>query len=369
VLDAIGVLLIEDDDGDALLVELQLEESSTDVRLVRAPTLDAGLRELRPDIDCVLLDLGLPDMVGLDSVARVRAAAPGLAVIVLTGLDDEAAGVAAVEAGAQDYLVKGTIDSSLLARAIRYAIGRRQAENASQQLRIAEVYADENARLERGLMARPIVADPAIWMASSYRAGRRRALLGGDFFDVVESGDGCVNALVGDVCGHGPDEAALGASLRIAWRALTLSGAADDVVLDTMERVIEHERQIPGTFATLCTLAIEPGRDAVRAPGPGADADPRQVRRERAARARRPADRDVRELRVAGVAGRSARGMVDPAVHRRARRGLRRRRPAAPRRRRAARPDRRARGRAGRLAQGSGGPAAPCDRAGHRAQR
>jgi serine phosphatase RsbU (regulator of sigma subunit) len=112
-------------------------------------------------------------------------------------------------------------------------------------------------------MARPIVADPSIWMASSYLAGRRRALLGGDFFDVVETPDGGLHALVGDVCGHGPDEAALGASLRIAWRALTLSGVDPDVILRTLQLVIEHERQIPGTFATICTLDVEPGRAAM----------------------------------------------------------------------------------------------------------
>jgi serine phosphatase RsbU (regulator of sigma subunit) len=261
VLEAIGLLLVEDDDGDALLVEDFLEQGSLGVRLVRRRSLRAALEALGDDISCVLLDLGLPDVVGLDSLARIRAAAPELAVIVLTGLDDEAAGVAAVDAGAQDYLVKGKIDGGLLARSIRYAIGRRQAEEAQQRLRIADILADENARLQRGLMAPPIISDPSIWLASSYRAGRKRALLGGDFFDVVETDDGCLHALVGDVCGHGPDEAALGASLRIAWRALTLSGAPATVVLSTLERVITHERQVAGTFATLCMLEVDGSRD------------------------------------------------------------------------------------------------------------
>ncbi|MEA2149090.1 MAG: hypothetical protein QOD69_920 [Solirubrobacteraceae bacterium] len=263
MLDAISVLLVEDDDGDALLVEMLLDESTADVRLVRSRTLGSALGELGRDIDCVLLDLGLPDVVGLESLARVHAAAPWLAVIVLTGLDDEAAGVAAVSAGAQDYLVKGQIDGGLLARAIRYAVGRRQAQDAQERLRIAEIQAHENARLERGLMARPIVADPSVWMASSYRPGRRRSLLGGDFFDVVQTDDGLLHALVGDVCGHGPDEAALGASLRIAWRALTLAAVDAGAVLGTLQRVIEHERQIPGTFATLCTIEVDLLRGAM----------------------------------------------------------------------------------------------------------
>ncbi len=256
----IVVLLVEDDDGDALIVEDLLERGSLDARLVRGRTVREALDELRGEIDCVLLDLGLPDGVGVDTVSRIRAAAPGIAVIVLTGLDNEAAGEAAVDAGAQDYLVKGKVDGGLLARAIRYAVGRRHAEEVQQQLRVAEFQARENARLERGLVPHPLVDDPSIWIASSYLPGGRRSLLGGDFYDAVETADGSLHVMVGDVSGRGPDAAALGAALRIAWRALTLSGTPGDHVLRTLDLVTEHERQVPGTFATLCILKIEPGR-------------------------------------------------------------------------------------------------------------
>jgi serine phosphatase RsbU (regulator of sigma subunit) len=256
--DGLDVLLIEDDDDDAFIVEELLAESSLGARVRRGRTLREGLLALPGTVDCVLLDLRLPDVDGLDAVTHLRTAAPWIAVIVLTGLDDEAAGEAAVDAGAQDYLVKGKVDSPLLARAIRYAVGRRHAEDVLQQLRVAEVRADENARLERGLVPHPIVRDPALWIASSYLPGRRRALLGGDFYDAVETVDGHLHVIVGDVSGRGPDEAALGAGLRIAWRALTLSGAGGDVVLGTLEQMIEHERQVARTFATLCTLEIKP---------------------------------------------------------------------------------------------------------------
>jgi DNA-binding response OmpR family regulator len=92
------------------------------------------------------LDLKLPDAEGLDTVVNVRAHAPHIPLIVLTGLDDEAAGAAAVDAGAQDYLVKGQVDGGQLARAIRYAIGRRQADDAQQQLRLAECAAARDPR-------------------------------------------------------------------------------------------------------------------------------------------------------------------------------------------------------------------------------
>jgi serine phosphatase RsbU (regulator of sigma subunit) len=257
------VLLIEDDDDDALIVGDLLQDSELDVRLLRARTLEEGLGQLAANVDCILLDLGLPDGVGVDSVSRVRAAAPWIAVIVFTGLDEGAAGEAAMEAGAQDYLVKGKVDGSLLARAIRYAVGRRHAEDVYQQLRVAEIRADENARLERGLVPHPILTDPSLWIASTYLPGRRRALLGGDFYDAVETNGGRLHVVVGDVAGRGPDEAALGAALRIAWRTLILAGVPGGVILDTLQRMIEHERRDIGTFATLCTLEVDPAAHAL----------------------------------------------------------------------------------------------------------
>jgi serine phosphatase RsbU (regulator of sigma subunit) len=258
---SLGILLIEDDDDDALIVEDLLEDGPLRVDLVRAQTLEEGLTRLPGSVDCVLLDLRLPDSrLGVESVSQIRAAAPWMAVVVLTGLDEAAVGEAAVQAGAQDYLVKGKVDSGLLARAIRYAVGRRHAEDVYQQLRVAEIRADENARLERGLVPHPIVTDPSLWIASTYLPGRRRALLGGDFYDAVQSGDGCLHVVVGDVAGRGPDEAALGAALRIAWRALILSRVPEEQILPTLQRMIEHERRDLGTFATLCTLEIAPDR-------------------------------------------------------------------------------------------------------------
>jgi serine phosphatase RsbU (regulator of sigma subunit) len=254
----IGVLLVEDDEGDARLVEDELAERLPRARIFRSRTLSEALSALGPAVDCVLLDLGLPDASGLDAVARLRARVPAIPLIVLTGLDDEAAGVAAVEAGAQDYLVKGNVDGDHLSRSIRYSIGRRQAEDAERELLLAEAQAREVTRLERGLAPRPLIEDSSVWVASCYRAGRRRALLGGDFFDLVQTADDSLDVVVGDVCGHGPDEAAIGVSLRAAWRALVLAGQQPDAVLHTLQHVFEHERHLPGLFATLCTLNIQP---------------------------------------------------------------------------------------------------------------
>src|SRR6185312_9894386 len=149
---------------------------------------------------------------------------PVIPLIVLTGLADEAAGVRAVQAGAQDYLIKGHVDGNQLVRSIRYSIGRRQADETERQLLLADMQAREVARLERGLAPEPLLEGSSVWVASRYRAGRSRALLGGDFVDLVQPRDGSVHIVVGDVCVHGPDEAAIGVSLRAAWRALVLAG-------------------------------------------------------------------------------------------------------------------------------------------------
>jgi serine phosphatase RsbU (regulator of sigma subunit) len=259
--DAISVLLVEDDDGDALLVDELLTEALAGVRIRRSRTFAEALAELDTEVDCVLLDLKLPDAEGLDTVVRVRERAPEIALIVLTGFDDEAAGVAAVDAGAQDYLVKGSVDGGQLARAIRYSIGRRLAADAQHELRLAAAQAREIARLERGLAPRPLVHGESVWIASKYRAGRNRALLGGDFFDVVETPERCVRVVVGDVCGHGPDEAAIGVCLRAAWRALTVSGVDSGEAMRAMELVLEHERELPLLYTTLCTIEIDLTRD------------------------------------------------------------------------------------------------------------
>ena len=254
----IGVLLVEDDEGDARLVEDELAERLPLARIARSRTLQEALGALNPTIDCVLLDLGLPDALGLNAVAQLRAHGSDTPLIVLTGLDDEAAGVAAVEAGAQDYLVKGQVGGDQIARSIHYAIGRRQAEQAGRALLLAESQAREVARLEKGLAPKPLVESSSLLVASRYRAGRSRALLGGDFFDLVQTPDGILHVLIGDVCGNGPDEAAIGVSLRAAWRALVLAGNPPEVKLNTLQRVFDHERHLPGLFATLCTLRIDP---------------------------------------------------------------------------------------------------------------
>nr|WP_245547166.1 SpoIIE family protein phosphatase [Nocardia brevicatena] len=268
------VLLVEDDPGDALLVEELVADAAPGLRLEWVRTLaEAGDRLRVETPDCVLLDLHLPDVQGLEAVARIREHNDQVAVVVMTGLDQERTGLAALASGAQDYLVKGRVESELFARAVRYAIQRKQVERTSAALQASQMRAQENARLERGLLPTPLLgADRAVDVVSRYRPGRAHSLLGGDFYDVVQDADGLVHAIIGDVSGHGPDAAATGVALRLAWRTLVLTGVTGSRQLRLLERVLLAERTDRQTFATATSLVLDPSTRQVlvrRAGHPG----------------------------------------------------------------------------------------------------
>ncbi|HSL30083.1 MAG TPA: response regulator, partial [Anaerolineales bacterium] len=121
---SVNILLIEDNPADARLVreELKFTPSATDFQLEWVDCLEAGLERLtRTHVHAVLLDLSLPDSEGMHTLKAVLGHAPQLPVIVMTGHADEELGTQAVQAGAQDYLIKGRVDGRLLTRAIQYA--------------------------------------------------------------------------------------------------------------------------------------------------------------------------------------------------------------------------------------------------------
>jgi diguanylate cyclase (GGDEF)-like protein/PAS domain S-box-containing protein len=133
------VLVIEDNAGDArLLREMLQEEDAGRIEMIHVDCMNEAERHLAGhEVDIILLDLGLPDAQGLGAVRRARLVAPRIALVVLTGLDDESLAAQALQEGAQDYLVKGQIAPSSgrietrgLLRALRYAIERKALEEA-----------------------------------------------------------------------------------------------------------------------------------------------------------------------------------------------------------------------------------------------
>jgi len=152
----IRILLIEDNPGDARLIrELLAEGGGASFFLEHADRLSTGLTRLaQGNIDVILLDLSLPDSHGLDGLGKILAQTQAVPIVVLSGLKDEAVAIKAVQGGAQDYLVKGNIDSSLLVRSLHYAIER-------QRLRVALGESEARYRLLADNIA------DVIWTADS----------------------------------------------------------------------------------------------------------------------------------------------------------------------------------------------------------
>ena len=153
----INILLVEDAPLDAqLLRELLAQAQGVPFVLANADQLATGLARLAAGgIDIILLDLSLPDAQGLDTFIRAHAHAAGVPIIVLTGSDNETLAMQALQAGAQDYLVKGQLDGNMLVRSIRYAIERARTLAALQHSE--EALREANQTLQALIEAAPLV--------------------------------------------------------------------------------------------------------------------------------------------------------------------------------------------------------------------
>lgn len=135
---SITTLLIEDNPGDAVLIrELLRDSEDITFQVLHADTLSSGLDLLKQEeVDVILLDLALPDSQGLDTFLTIQSHHAHMPVVILTGLDDKDVAVNTMHQGAQEYLVKGQVDTDLLTRSIRYAIERKSAQ---EELRKSEI--------------------------------------------------------------------------------------------------------------------------------------------------------------------------------------------------------------------------------------
>lgn len=124
----INILLIEDNHSDIRIIRTMLKDAGHGLfKMSEADNLAAGLEYLKSDnFDIVLLDLGLPDSTGLETLKRVQAAEPDIPIVIMTVSDSDEQALEAVKNGAQDYLVKGKVDSYIFIRSIRYAIERQR---------------------------------------------------------------------------------------------------------------------------------------------------------------------------------------------------------------------------------------------------
>ena len=143
----VNILLIEDNPGDARLIHEFLKETNNfDFKLDVAETLSEGLKYIDDKkFDIVLLDLSLPDSSGFDTIIKTKEKIKDFPIVILTGLNDEVIARKAIQIGAQDYLVKGQIESNTLIRAIWHAIDRHEMLTALESL--ARSLKNKEARL------------------------------------------------------------------------------------------------------------------------------------------------------------------------------------------------------------------------------
>ena len=148
-------------------------------------------------------------------------------------------------------LFKAVVDDGLARPHAAAMSGLREAERLHR-------------RLELGLMPTFAVEPEGLEVVSLYRPGEHSLALSGDFIDVLDRGEQGVAVICGDVSGHGPNPAALGAMLRVSWQALCESGADPLTVVESLESVLIRERRSVNTFATFCLAWIDPARDELR---------------------------------------------------------------------------------------------------------
>lgn len=223
------ILFVEDDPDLSGALEAAFHDvDSAEFNVERAVTLADAITLLGSiKIDVILLDLNLPDSRGLETFAKIQRIAPELPVIILSGLADEALAVESVRAGAQDYVVKGSMSVPVLVRAVRYALERKQLQRQladyAWQLRVRNEAMREELELARDIQRaylplgdadfpRHATANsPLLRVHSRFQPA---AELGGDFFDILEVSETEIGILICDVMGHGVSAGLVAGILR-----------------------------------------------------------------------------------------------------------------------------------------------------------
>ncbi|MFC5471291.1 GGDEF domain-containing protein [Cohnella suwonensis] len=197
----IKVLLIEDNPGDMRLIQEALADyDNAEFDVHCADLLDTGIKLLeQSSFDVVLLDLSLPDSQGIDTITAVREYAKVVPIVVLTGLDDEKLALSAVQQGAQDYLIKGQVNSAAIMRSMRYAIERSRLQDQLYHMSIMDELTGLHNR--RGFFT----------LAENYANAERQRMRG--YFLVVADLDGMKQ--INDSYGHPMGDLALIDTARI----------------------------------------------------------------------------------------------------------------------------------------------------------
>lgn len=248
----LNLLLVEDNPGDAALVKLELASSLRPIfHVTHVETLAAAGAFLSTgSVDVILLDLSLPDSAGMETVARMQAMAPCVAIVVLTGLDDPDFADRVLEAGAQDYLTKTMEMGGLLHRSIRYALTRMAAQLERQELLDRLTREQERLReeLAGALQMQLALLPSAATLDDLFRRHGLRlegmmepsSTLGGDAWGCFSITETRLGLFIFDIAGHG---------ISAALNAFRLHALIEDH---------DQSRDDPAVFLQKLNLALRP---------------------------------------------------------------------------------------------------------------
>ncbi len=254
----IRVLVIEDNRSDARLIECLLdafqERSDANFRTCCVATLAEALGVLptfSPHV--ILLDLGLPDSQGMETLSRVRSRCDGLPIVVLTGNEDLDLAMMAIRAGVQDFLVKTEMAGETLGRSVRYALERSRR----QQLELEVANA--------GVMQRQLLHPDTDGVGGLEIAARCEpvTLLGGDFVDVIALPHQRTALALADVSGHGLGPALLMAEARGVLRTLARTEPDPGRILTQLNQIISGDCT-QGSFVTVFLAVLDPQTHQLR---------------------------------------------------------------------------------------------------------
>ncbi|MEA1950923.1 MAG: SpoIIE family protein phosphatase [Planctomycetota bacterium] len=233
----IRILLIEDDPDDVWVMRNMLSDRwDGSCEMIHAETLAVGLRHCAAGkFDVILLDLALPDSFGIETFLTAHSHAVDVPIVVLTGEENETLGMKAVQAGAEDYLVKGEVDDHILVRSVRYAVERSRRHRAERELKSTSEEFIVAQQVQKHLFpdAPPefdgFDIDGAVLPASA---------TAGDYFDYIPVDENRLALVLGDVSGHGMGPALMMAETRACLRTLIESHDDPGVILTHANRVL-----------------------------------------------------------------------------------------------------------------------------------
>lgn len=252
----VKILLVEDDPDDVWIMQGLLGDRwDGPFQLTHAEMLEVAIRHMATrQFDIVLLDLSLPDSQGIETFARMYREAPEVPIVVLTGNADETVGISAVQAGAEDYLIKGQVDDAILIRSVRYAVERGRRRRAEISLRSASEEIRAAQQVQKLLFPDAAPTLEGFDIAAAMFPAREAA---GDYYDFFSLADGRLAVALGDVSGHGMGPALLMAETRASLRTLAGNYSEPSELLTQANRVLTSSNA-ETRFVTLILAAIEP---------------------------------------------------------------------------------------------------------------